>query len=105
MPIVEFAPREAPGFKITAFPWKHRDINLPKALTKALFEGNSTQLAWAVSSATRAPFYSAYTGFHVELPNGLTVMNYNEGFNSKMTDREIEALGRRFRTDVLLGGM
>ena len=26
-----------PGFKITAFPWKHRDINLYKALTKAVF--------------------------------------------------------------------
>jgi L-ascorbate metabolism protein UlaG (beta-lactamase superfamily) len=105
VPIEDFATREVPGFKITAFPWKHRDINLTKALTKALFHGNSTQLAWAFSSATRAPFYSAYTGFHVELPNGLTVLNYNEGFNSKMTDAEIEALGRRFRTDVLLGGM
>jgi hypothetical protein len=44
-------------------------------------------------------------GFHVELPGGLTVLNYNEGFNSKMTDGETAALGRRFRTDVLLGGM
>ena len=94
-----------PGFKITALPWKHRDINLVKALTKAVFHGNTTQLAWAWSSATNAPFYSPYTGFHVELPDGTTILNYNEGFNSKMTDVEIKALGARFRTDVLLAGM
>jgi L-ascorbate metabolism protein UlaG (beta-lactamase superfamily) len=97
--------REMPGFKITPFHWKHRDINLAKALSKAVFQGNSTQLAWAWSSATRAPFYSPYTGYHVELSNGLTVLNYNEGFNTKMTDAEIQVLGRRFRTDVLLAGM
>jgi L-ascorbate metabolism protein UlaG (beta-lactamase superfamily) len=94
-----------PGFKLSAFRWKHRDINLPKALSRALFEGNATQLSWAWSSATNAPFYSPYTGFHVELPDGLTVMNYNEGFNTKMTDAEITDLGRRHRTDVLLAGM
>lgn len=94
-----------PGFTIGAFRWKHRDINLYKAMTKAVFQGNATQLSWAWSSATRAPFYSPYTGFHVTLPGGLTVMNYNEGFNTKMTDTEIQDLGRRFRTDVLLAGM
>jgi hypothetical protein len=94
-----------PGFDIAAFPWKHRDINLYKALTKAVFHGNATQLSWAWSSATNAPFYAPYTGFHVTLPNGLTVMNYNEGFNTKMTDREITDLGNRFKTDILLAGM
>lgn len=49
-----------PGFKITALPWKRRDINLFKALTKAVFQGNVTQLAWACSSAVNAPFYSPY---------------------------------------------
>ena len=100
-----FEPREVPGFKLTTFTWKHRDINLPRALSKAVLHGNATQLSWAWSSATRAPFYSPYTGYHVELPNGLTILNYNEGFNTKMTDAEIEALGKRFRTDVLLGGI
>jgi len=94
-----------PGFKLSAFRWKHRDINLPKALSRALFEGNATQLSWAWSSATNAPFYSPYTGFHVELPDGLTIMNYNEGFNTKMTDAEIAEIGARHRTDVLLAGM
>lgn len=93
------------GLRLSAFPWQHRDINLWKALTKAVFQGNATQLAWAWSSATRAPFYAPYTGYHVELPGGMTVLNYNEGFNSKMTDAEIEALGARLRTDVLLAGM
>jgi L-ascorbate metabolism protein UlaG (beta-lactamase superfamily) len=104
-PVEPFSPVSVQGFKITTFNWKHRDINLWKALTKAVFHGNATQLSWAWSSATNAPFYSAYTGFHVELPNGLTVLNYNEGFNSKMTDAEITDLGKRFRTDVLLAGM
>lgn len=94
-----------PGFKVTALPWKHRDINLYKALTKAVFQGNATQLSWAWSSATNAPFYSPYTGFHVELADGTTVLNYNEGFNTKMTDAEAADLGRRFRTDILLAGM
>jgi len=93
------------GFKLSAFLWQHRDINLPKALSRALFQGNTTQLSWAWSSATNAPFYSPYTGFHVELPDGLTILNYNEGFNPKMTDAEIADLGRRHRTDVLLAGM
>lgn len=96
---------DVPGFRIAAFGWKHRDINLVKALTRAMFHGNATQLAWAWSSAINAPFYAPYTGFHLTLPDGLTVMNYNEGFNTKMTDAEIEQLGARFRTDVLLAGM
>ncbi len=96
---------EIPGFKISAFNWKHRDINLVKALSKAVFHGNATQLSWAWSSATSAPFYAPYTGYHLALPDGLTVLNYNEGFNSKMTDAEIQALGKQFHTDVLLAGM
>ncbi len=94
-----------PGFKLASFRWKHRDINLPRALSRALFHGNATQLSWAWSSATSAPFYAPYTGFHVELPDGLTILNYNEGFNTKMTDAEIAEIGRRHRTDVLLAGI
>jgi L-ascorbate metabolism protein UlaG (beta-lactamase superfamily) len=96
---------DVPGFRIDSFAWKHRDINLYRAVTKALLRGNTTQLAWAWSSATRAPFYAPYTGYVLTLPDGMTIMNYNEGFNSKMTDREIADLGQRFRVDVLLGGM
>lgn len=96
---------DVPGFKVSAFEWKHRDINLLKALSKAVLKGNTTQLAWAWSSATNAPFYSPYTGYHVELPNGLSILNYNEGFNSKMTSEEISSLGKKFKTDVLLAGM
>jgi len=49
-----------PGFKAEAFAWKHRDINLVRAIARAVFRGNTTQLAWAWSSATRAPFYAPY---------------------------------------------
>ncbi len=96
----------ADGFKIGLFPWKHRDLNLFKAMTRAVFRGNTTQLSWAWSSATNAPFYSSYTGFHVELPDGTTVLNYNEGFNTKMTDQDMADLKQQFpRIDVLLAGM
>ena len=98
-------PMEARGFRITTFGWKHRDISLPRAFAKAVIGGNATQLKWFWSSLTRAPFYAPYTGFHVELPGGTTILNYNEGFNTKMTDAEIAALGKRFRVDVLLAGM
>jgi len=96
---------DVPGFRIDTFGWKHRDINLVASVTKALLRGNTTQLAWAWSSATRAPFCAPYMGYVLTLPAGLTVMNYNEGFNNKMTDREVTELGQRFRIDVLLGGM
>lgn len=96
---------EVPGFRIDTFGWKHRDINLIASVSRALFRGNATQLAWAWSSATRAPFYAPYRGYVLTLPSGTTVMNYNEGFNTKMTDLEIAELGGRFRVDVLLAGM
>lgn len=97
--------KELPGFRVDAFAWKHRDVNLVKSVTKAMLKGNFTQLAWAWHSATQAPFHAPYTGYRLTLPDGMTILNYNEGFNSKMTDAEIEALGRGARTDVLLGGM
>ncbi|HTS20380.1 MAG TPA: hypothetical protein VMN79_01105 [Casimicrobiaceae bacterium] len=94
-----------PGLRIDSFGWKHRDINLVRSVSRALLRGNATQLAWAWSSATRAPFYAPYMGYVLTLPGGATVMNYNEGFNTKMTDGEIAGLAHRFRIDVLLAGM
>ncbi|MBN9408065.1 MAG: MBL fold metallo-hydrolase [Burkholderiales bacterium] len=106
MPAEWGASVRADGVNISLFPWKHRDLNLLKAMTKAVFRGNTTQLSWAWSSATNAPFYSGYTGFHVELPSGMTVLNYNEGFNTKMTAQDLAELRQRFpRVDVLLAGM
>lgn len=97
---------QADGMTISLFPWKHRDLNLFKAMTRAVFQGNTTQLSWAWSSATNAPFYSGYTGFHVEIPSGMTVLNYNEGFNTKMTAQDLADLKQRFpKVDVLLAGM
>jgi len=104
-PISFDQPMEIDGFRITAFPWQHRDINVYVKVLKGLLKSNLTMPAWAISSLINGPFYSAFTGFHVELPNGLTVLNYNEGFNTKMTDAEITALGTQFKTDVLLAGM
>lgn len=100
-----FETATVPGFRVTAFPWQHRDVNVPKAVLKAIFKGNTTQLKWAWSSMTSAPFYTPFTGFHLTLANGLKILNYNEGFNSKMTDREINELGGRVQTDILIGGI
>lgn len=92
--------------EIGLFPWKHRDINLVKAMSKAVFKGNATQLSWAWSSATNAPFYAGYTGFHLTLADGMTVLNYNEGFNTKTTEADLQQLHRDYpRVDVLLAGM
>lgn len=93
------------AFKVDAFAWQHRDVNLIRSITKATLKGNFTQLAWAWHGATQAPFMAPYTGYRLTLPDGMTILNYNEGFNSKMTDAEIDALGQSCRTNVLLGGM
>lgn len=94
-----------PGFKISVFPWKHRDINIFTSVAKQLLRGSTTQLAWAWNGLTKAPFYAPFTGYHYELPNGVTILNYGEGFNTAMTDVEIRDIGSRFRTDILLAGM
>jgi hypothetical protein len=78
---------------------------LIKALSKAVFRGNTTQLSWAWSSAIHAPFYSPYTGYFVRFPDGYSIMNYSEGFNTKMTDMEIQVLAAKGRPNVLLAGM
>src|SRR3954471_4051942 len=67
--ISPFETRELAGFRLTAFGWKHRDINLVKALGKAVFLGRTAQIAWALRGAAMAPFYAPYTGYHVELPD------------------------------------
>jgi L-ascorbate metabolism protein UlaG (beta-lactamase superfamily) len=100
-----YEPVEAHGFRITTFPWKHRDINLAGAFSRAILGGNTTQLKWFWTSATQAPFYAPFTGFHVQLPDGTAILNYNEGFNTKMTDEEIAEIASRLRTDILLAGM
>ncbi len=100
-----FEPLEVGSFKITAFKWKHRDINLPRAITRAVFTGNTAQIKWAWNGAINAPFYAPYVGYVIELKNGTTIMNYNEGFNTKMTDQEIQYLGKQFNVDILLVGM
>lgn len=96
---------DLPGFRVDAFSWKHRDVNLLKLMLKGIFTLNFSLFGWAWHSATQAPFLAPYTGYRLTLPSGMTILNYNEGFNSKMTDAEINALGHAAHTDVLLGGM
>lgn len=93
------------GFQVDAFSWQHRDVNLVKLMLKGVFTFKFSLFGWALHSMTKAPFMAPYTGYRLTLADGTTVLNYNEGFNSKMTDAEIEALGQDAPTDVLLGGM
>ncbi len=105
IPINHFEQKKINSVEITAFPWKHRDINVFASILDAVFKKNTTKLAWAWSSFTKAPFYAAYTGFYLKLPDNTGILNYNEGFNPKMTEKEINDLGNKFNTSVLLAGM
>lgn len=96
---------ELSHFRIDAFGWQHRDVNLFKSIPAALLRGNFSRLLWAWNGMTKSPFLAPYTGYRLTLPDGTTILNYNEGFNTKMTEHEIEALGASARTDILLGGM
>jgi len=44
-------------------------------------------------------------GLHAELPDGRTLLTYNEGFNSNLRIEEIRKLAATFKTDILLAGM
>ena len=100
-PATNFEPVEVNGFKITSFPWRHRDINPVKAILRPkIHEG----IMWAWRALIRAPFYAPFTGYHIELPNGCRILNYGEGFNTNMDPAEMTDVASRFETDVLLTG-
>lgn len=96
---------DLPELVVQAFSWKHRDVNLFRSIPAALLRGEFSRLTWAWNGMTKSPFLAPYTGYRLILKDGTTILNYNEGFNTKMTDEEITALGQSARTDVLLGGM
>jgi hypothetical protein len=101
-PVEPLQPVEVEGFKITTFHWRHRDVNpIRGVLRPQIIEG----MKWAWQALVLCPAWAKFTGFHVELEDGRKVLNYNEGFNSAMRIEEVQALGERFETDVLLAGM
>ncbi len=96
---------ELPSCRLDAFGWQHRDVNLFKSIPAEVLRGNFSRLLWAWNGVTKSPFSAPYTGYRITLADGTTILNYNEGFNTKMSDREIKTLGDDKKTDILLGGM
>jgi len=102
VPIEPFECKEVRGFKISAFTWRHRDINpIRGVLRPQIIEG----MKWAWQALIMCPAWARFMGFHVEMPDGRTVLNYNEGFNSNLRIEEIRKLAATFKTDILLAGM
>jgi len=100
-PIEHLKPIEIFNLKITSVPWRHRVRNLVKnVLRPQIIEG----IKWTWNSLIKCPFYAPYTGYHIEFPNGLRILNYGEGFNNDMILDDVVDLGKRFQTDILLAG-
>ena len=91
---------EIADFAITAFPWRHREINFIRLLRADFL----TSARFAILNLLMVPFHAPYFGYHVETPGGTKVLNYCEGFSNAMVLDEVQELGRRFETDVLLAG-
>jgi len=88
------------GFDITAFEWRHREINFLKLL-KADFVTSSK---FAFMNLFQVPFNAPYYGYYIEIPGSLRIMNYCEGFSNAMKIDEVRDLGRRLKVDVLIAG-
>ena len=88
------------GFNITAFEWRHREINFLRLL-KADF---LISARFAFMNLFQVPFNAPYFGYFIETPGGFKIMNYCEGFSNAMKIEEVQDLGRRYKIDVLLAG-
>ncbi len=101
VPIEPFQIKEIEGYKIGAFNWRHRDINPLKAVFRPkIWDG----IKWAWNGLLKCPFSAPFTGFHIQMPDGLTILNYNEGFTYNMEHKEVEEVAARYKADILLAG-
>lgn len=100
-PCENFQPMEVKGFRITPFPWRHRDISPLRAIFRPkIHEG----IKWAWNALIKSPAYAPFTGYHIVLPDGRKILNYCEGFNYNLDKGEISDIASRLETDILLGG-
>ena len=89
------------GYKITAFPWRHRKINYMRFFMGNLF----TAFYFTLSSLLRAPFNAPFYGFFIETPDGYRIMNFTEGMNTLLPTDEVRDFGKRFKPEILIAGM
>lgn len=101
IPLQPFQQTTQGGFKITAFEWRHRVINFMRIVKADWIRG--LQFAWI--NMMQVPFNSPYYGFFIEMPNGVRIMNYCEGFSNAMNVEEVRELGRKLKPDILLAGI
>ena len=89
------------GLEITAFEWRHRTINL----FKAIFGGGIMHgLKFIYDGLIQSPYRTRKFGYHLKTPDGTTITNYCEGLNNNMVLNEIREVARKFETEILLTG-
>ena len=101
IPLQPYGQTQQGDFKITAFEWRHRVVNFMRIVRADWIRG--LHFAWI--NLLQVPFHSPYYGFFVEMPTGVAIMNYCEGFSNAMDVGEVRELGRRMKPDLLLAGI
>jgi len=101
VPINPFQEIFVAPFKITAFEWRHRNVNFLRLLRADPV--TSLQFLWL--NFVKAPFNTPFFGYYIEGPNNLRLMNYGEGFSNAMNLEEVRELGNHFQPDILLVGI
>jgi hypothetical protein len=101
IPLEPFGQTRQGDFTITAFEWRHRVVNFMRIVRADWIRG--LHFAWI--NLRQSPFHSPYYGFFVEMPNGVAIMNYCEGFSNSMDVQEVRELGRKMKPDILLAGI
>lgn len=101
LPIRPYENNEVEGFKIGAFLWRHRDVSVFKAVFRPkIWNG----IKWAWNGLLKCAFNAPFTGFFIETPDGLKILNYNEGFTYNMKLDEVKEVAEHYKPDILIAG-
>jgi L-ascorbate metabolism protein UlaG (beta-lactamase superfamily) len=99
--IEPYEDKEVEGFKISAFLWRHRDVSPIKAVFRPkIWNG----IKWAWNGLLKCAYNAPFTGFFIEMPDGLKILNYNEGFTYNMEIDEVREVADHYKPDILLAG-
>jgi ribonuclease BN (tRNA processing enzyme) len=94
-----------PAFKITPFAWGHKEGKMSTLIKTLILKGSvipAIRYGWM--NLVEAPFKAPAFGFHVETDEGLRVLNYGEAFTDDTKFGNVELVGERLKTDVLIAG-